>query len=75
MANLTIDPKLLEEALRISGERTKTAVVTLALQEFVARRNQKGLLELFGKLDWDPDYNYKQARRSRDRKIEKYFKR
>jgi hypothetical protein len=38
--------------------------VTRALQEFIARRRQRGLLDLFGKLDWDPDYNYK-AERSR----------
>ena len=73
--NLAIDPKLLEEALEVSGERTKTAVVTRALEEFIARRNQRRLRELFGKFDWDPDYDYKEARRSRDRKLEKYFKR
>jgi Arc/MetJ family transcription regulator len=40
------DPDLLEKALRVSGERTKKAAVTRALQEFVARREQKKLLEL-----------------------------
>ena len=42
----------------------KKAAVTQALKEFVARREQKRLLELFGKLDWDADYDYK-AERSR----------
>jgi hypothetical protein len=35
------------------------------LQEFIARRRQKRLLDLFGKLDWDPAYDYK-AERKRD---------
>ena len=69
--NLAIDPKLLEKALEVSGERTKTAVVTRALEEFIARRKQEKILELFGKLDWDPDYDYK-AERSRDQKLERF---
>ena len=68
--NLAIDPKLLEKALEVSGERTKTAVVTRALEEFIARRDQTRLRELFGKFDWDPDYDYK-AERSRDHKLER----
>lgn len=63
--NLQIDPELLEKALEVSGERTKKAAVTKALQEFIARRRQKRLLELMGKLEWDHAYDYK-AERSRD---------
>jgi hypothetical protein len=62
--NLAIDPKLVELALEVSGERTKKAAVTKALQEFVARRKQKRLLELMDKLEWDKTYDYK-AERSR----------
>jgi hypothetical protein len=60
--NLAIDPELLERALEVSGEKSKTAAVTKALREFVARREQRKVLELFGKLDWDPNYDYKAAR-------------
>ena len=60
--NLSIDPELIERAKQVSGERTKKAAVTKALQEFIARREQKNLLELFGKLEWDPDYDYKSER-------------
>jgi hypothetical protein len=63
--NLSIDPHLLEHALRVSGERTKKAAVTRALKEFIARREQKRLLGLFGKLDWDPGYDYKAERTRR----------
>ncbi len=62
--NLSIDPELLDRALEVSGERTKKAAVTKALREFIARREQKRILELFGSLDWEPDYDYK-AERSR----------
>ena len=60
--NLSIDPELIERALEVSGERTKKAAVTKALQEFIARRRQKRVLELFGKLEWDAAYDYKAER-------------
>ncbi len=60
--NLDIAPDLLEEALRVSGEKTKKATVTRALEEFIARRRQVRLKELFGSLDWDPDFDYKAER-------------
>ena len=60
--NLSIDPELIERALEVSGERTKKAAVTKALQEFIERRRQKGVLELFGKLEWDAGYDYKAER-------------
>ena len=63
--NLSIDPVLLDRALEVSGERTKKAAVTMALQEFIARRQQKRLLELIGKLEWDDGFDYK-AERTRD---------
>lgn len=63
--NLSIDPDLIDTALKVSGERTKKAAVTKALQEFIARRRQKRLLDLMGKLEWEPNFDYK-AERSRD---------
>ena len=63
--NLSIDPELLDRALEVSGEKTKKAAVTKALEEFIQRREQKRILELFGKIDWDPTYDYKAARKRR----------
>jgi Arc/MetJ family transcription regulator len=60
--NLSIDPDLLDRALEVSGERTKKAAVTKALQEFIARRQQKRLLELIGKLEWAEGFDYKAER-------------
>jgi len=60
--NLAIDDKLLEEALSISGLKTKKDTVNYALKEFINRRKQLKLIELFGNMDPDSDYDYKQAR-------------
>ena len=61
-ANLALDPDLLEEAFRLSGEPTKKAAVTRALQEFIARREQRRVAELFGKLTWDDAFDHKTER-------------
>jgi hypothetical protein len=60
--NLDLDPDLLDRVVAVSGEPTKKAAVTLALKEFVARREQRRVSELFGKLDWDVSYDYKSER-------------
>jgi Arc/MetJ family transcription regulator len=60
--NLDLDPALIARALTLSGERTKKAAVTRALEEYIARRGQKGLLDLIGKLEWDSSYDYKGER-------------
>jgi Arc/MetJ family transcription regulator len=62
--NLSLDPELIEQAVKVGGERTKKAAVTRALEEYIARRKQKHLLELMGKLEWDESFEYK-AERSR----------
>jgi hypothetical protein len=62
--NLALNPDLVERALKVSGEKTKKAAVTRALEEFVARRTQKRLLDLMGRLEWDESFDYK-AERSR----------
>ena len=64
-SNVTIDSDLLERSLEVSGEKTKKAAVTRALQEFIARREQRRLIEIFACLDWDPDYDHK-GERSRE---------
>jgi hypothetical protein len=60
--NLDIDPRLVEQALAVSGERTKKAAVTRALQEFIARHRQKRVLALVGQLEWDDTFDYKAER-------------
>ena len=61
--NLAIDDALLHEALELSGLKTKKETVNLALKEFVNRRKQSEILEIFGKMDPDTDYDYKKWRK------------
>jgi Arc/MetJ family transcription regulator len=63
--NLNLDDALLEEAVRLSGKKTKREAVNAALAEFVSRRKQRRILELFGKLEWDPRFDYKKERQRR----------
>lgn len=63
--NLAIDDALIEEARRIGGHRTKKAAVTVALEQYVQRMKQLQVLESFGEVDFDPDYDYKAGRRGR----------
>ena len=63
--NLAIDDRLLEEALKVGGQKTKKATVTEALQEYIQRRKQQRVIRLFGAIDLDPKYDYKAQRRRR----------
>ena len=60
--NLAIDDKLIEEARRIGGHKTKKEAVSVALQEYINRRRQREIISLFGTVDWDPTYDYKAER-------------
>jgi Arc/MetJ family transcription regulator len=60
--NLAIDDALLNEALEISGLKTKKDTVNLALKEFVDRNKQIEILNIFGKMDPDSDYDHKKGR-------------
>ena len=61
--NLAIDNDLLLEAQKISGLKTKKDTVNTALREFVNHRKQQEIIELFGIMEADADYDYKLARR------------
>jgi Arc/MetJ family transcription regulator len=61
--NLAIDDELLDEALKVGGQRTKKATVTQALEEYIQHRRQADVLKLFGKVEMDQDYDYKTQRR------------
>jgi len=63
--NVSIDVELVDRAVALSGERTKTAAVKRALEEFIARREQGEIVELFGSLEWDAECDYKAGRSRR----------
>jgi len=61
--NLAIDDNLLKMAQEISGLKTKKDTVNLALKEFIQRRKQEEIITLFGKIEYDNDYDYKKLRK------------
>jgi len=63
--NLAIDDRLLEQALKVGGHKTKKATVTEALTEYIQRRKQRRIVEVFGAIDVDPTYDYNAQRRRR----------
>jgi len=63
--NIDINEDLLKEAMVLGHLKTKKAIVNEALADYVMRLKQQRILELFGKVDFDPDYDYKAARRAR----------
>ena len=61
--NLAIDDRLLNEALQAGGHQTKKDTVNEDLREYIPRRKQLEILDLFGKIDFDPAYDYKRQRK------------
>jgi hypothetical protein len=62
--NVPVDDRLLEEAQKIGGHLTKKATLNEALHEYIQRRKQAKIVELFGTIDFDPAYDYKKQRRT-----------
>ena len=63
--NLALDDRLLDEAVAIGGRRSKKETVTEALTEYIQRRKQARIQELFGTIEHDPAYDYKKQRQRR----------
>ena len=61
--NLAIDDRLLVVAQRIGRQKTKKATVMEALKEYIQRRKQRQAVSLFGTVDYDPTFDYKEQRR------------
>ena len=60
--NLALDTRLLIEAQKIGGFKTKKDTVNTALLEFIQRHKQLKIITLFGKMDYDSDNDYKKGR-------------
>lgn len=61
--NIVLDEELIDEAMRYANVKTKRELVDLALREFVAARRRRDVSELFGRVQIDPNYDYKALRR------------
>jgi Arc/MetJ family transcription regulator len=61
--NLAIDDSLLSEAQKVGGHRTKKDTVNEALREYIQRRRQAKVVDLFGTIEFDAGYDHKKQRR------------
>jgi len=60
--NLAVDDRLIEEAKAIGNHRTKKGAVTEALQEYIQRKKQMQIINIFHSIEYEQDYDYKQQR-------------
>ncbi len=61
--NIELNENLLSKAMELGGMRTKKEAVNQALSEYVQRREQLKVLDFFGTIELDPDYDYKKQRK------------
>jgi len=60
--NLALDDSLIVQAKKVGHQKTKKDAVTTALKEYIARKKQVEVIDLFGKIEFDKRYDYKKAR-------------
>ena len=60
--NVVLDDKMIEEAMKVSGAKTKKEVISKALKEFVETHKRLNLLDLEGQITFSEDYDYKKLR-------------
>jgi Arc/MetJ family transcription regulator len=60
--NLQLDDRLIAEAAALGKHRTKKEAVTQALTDYIRHLRQDHILDIFGKVDFEPKYDYKRQR-------------
>jgi hypothetical protein len=60
--NLQLDDRLIRQAVALGKHHTKKAAVTQALSDYIRHLRQEKILDLFGSVDFDPEYDYKRQR-------------
>jgi Arc/MetJ family transcription regulator len=63
--NLALDDRLIREAQKLGGHKSKKAAVTAALDEYIRYRKQLDALKMFGTIEYEPNYDYRRHRRRR----------
>jgi len=61
--NIELNEELLSKVMKLGSIRTKKEAVNEALSEYVQRREQLKVLDLFGTVEYDPDFDYKVQRK------------
>jgi Arc/MetJ family transcription regulator len=60
--SVKLNDKMVEQAVKLGRFKTKQQALNAALKEFVERHNRLRILELAGKIDFDPQWDYKTMR-------------
>ena len=60
--NLKIDDNLINKAVLLGNHKTKKDAVTHALQQYIQFIEQEKIIDLFGKIEYNDDYDYKEQR-------------
>ena len=60
--NFELDDRLIRQAVKLGGHRTKKEAVTRVLTEYVSHLKQESILALFGKVDFDTSYDHTRQR-------------
>lgn len=60
--NIVLDDKLVEEAIKLTNIKTKKELINLSLEELVENRSRMKLQDLYGKIQFSEDYDYKKMR-------------
>ena len=63
--NIQLDEDLITEAQKLGNHPSKRATVEEALREYVQRRKQMEVIQLFGQIDYEERHDYKAARKHR----------
>ena len=63
LRELVLDDQLIREAKEAGRHKTEAEAVTAALREYINRRRRQQIITLFGTIDYDPGYDYKDQRR------------
>ena len=61
--NLALDDKLINQAQKVGRHKTKKEAVTAALKDYIAHKKQMEIVDLFGTIDFDKEFDYKKARK------------
>lgn len=60
--NLALNDDLIKEAVRLGNHKSKKEAVNKALEKYIEQIKQQKIKNIFGSIDYDPDYNYKKQR-------------
>ncbi len=64
--NIVLDDDLVKEALELTGIKTKRELVHEAIKALIKKHRRKNLLDIRGRIEFDPDYDYKSLREGRE---------